>query len=396
MNVRTRIASVLLLAGLIVPAFGSQSDPGDCDPFCPVEPVGCVDPNPEGCIVSGCPDGQECRTVTAQCIPSQCWCNPWFGTWECTDDCDGGVCLDIEPEDPPEDPEDPGSSCEGANPEGCALAGCPPRHVCATEGVPCVPSVCECHEETGQWLCSDDCGGGICVPEPPACPGTNPQGCLEGDCPVGEHCVQHLGVCLPSLCTCHEETGQWLCADDCGGGVCEPIPEACPGPNPQGCVNTGCPDGLECTQELGACVPSVCTCHEDSGVWLCSTDCGGGVCTAPDIPCEGENPQGCASTGCPDGEHCMVLPDVCVPSYCSCDTALGTWRCTLDCHGGTCVPEEEVCDGPNPQGCVTTGCPDGQLCDFPEGLCVPSRCECDEDSGQWICTDDCNGGVCGG
>ena len=34
----------------------------------------------------------------------------------------------------------------------------------------------------------------------------------------------------------------------------------------------------------------------------------------------------------------VVLPDDCVPSSCFCDDNSGVWGCTEDCGGGTCVP----------------------------------------------------------
>ncbi|WP_437735549.1 leucine-rich repeat domain-containing protein [Sorangium sp. So ce1335] len=106
--------------------------------------------------------------------------------------------------------------------------------------------------------------------------------------------------------------------------------------------------------------------------------------------CRGPDPTGCKTQGCPAGQTCV--DEGCAPSSCECDPATGTWYCTDDCGGGTCVPDEPACRGPNPAGCKAQGCPAGQTC-VDEG-CTPSSCECDPATGTWYCTDDCGGGTC--
>jgi hypothetical protein len=59
-----------------------------------------------------------------------------------------------------------GGACEGPNPAGCAANACPPNAVCDTT-IGCLPSQCDCVD--GQWACTDDCGGGVCVPVGPEC-----------------------------------------------------------------------------------------------------------------------------------------------------------------------------------------------------------------------------------
>jgi hypothetical protein len=51
----------------------------------------------------------------------------------------------------------------GASPAGCARTGCGEGMVCDRR-VQCVPSSCGCDPQTGQWTCTSDCGGGVCVP----------------------------------------------------------------------------------------------------------------------------------------------------------------------------------------------------------------------------------------
>jgi hypothetical protein len=53
------------------------------------------------------------------------------------------------------------STCSTQNPAGCAASACPPNAVCDTS-IGCKPSQCTC--SGGGWTCTDDCGGGVCVP----------------------------------------------------------------------------------------------------------------------------------------------------------------------------------------------------------------------------------------
>ncbi len=50
------------------------------------------------------------------------------------------------------------------NPAGCKSKGCPSGMVCDTKQS-CIPSACGCDPATGNWTCTADCGGGMCVPE---------------------------------------------------------------------------------------------------------------------------------------------------------------------------------------------------------------------------------------
>ena len=54
-----------------------------------------------------------------------------------------------------------------------------------------------------------------------------------------------------------------------------------------------------------------------------------------------------------------------------------------------------ICEDPNPAGCFTTGCQENYDCvDDSEYYCEPSFCDCDQSTGEWYCTEDCNGGTC--
>ena len=81
-------------------------------------------------------------------------------------------------------------------------------------------------------------------------------------------------------------------------------------------------------------------------------NCDGGVCDCMGLPnaicnngecdlvyCYEQNPSGCYVSGCDDGYVCVDDPNNCVPSSCFCDDSVfgGSWICTEDCGGGTCV-----------------------------------------------------------
>lgn len=125
--------------------------------------------------------------------------------------------------------------------------------------------------------------------------------------------------------------------------------------------------------------------------------CEGGLCALQEVhECTDPNPQGCKEdVDCGDEEICKVIDGECFPSTCICDTASGAWICTDDCVG-TCVEgSSSPCEGPNPQGCINTGCPEGQTCDQSQGN-KPSNCNCSEatDPPNWNCTKDSGGGIC--
>jgi len=52
----------------------------------------CMDNNPAGCYETGCDEGYECIQNPNDCVPSQCYCDGFYGDWFCTEDCGGGTC----------------------------------------------------------------------------------------------------------------------------------------------------------------------------------------------------------------------------------------------------------------------------------------------------------------
>ena len=242
---------------------------------------------------------------------------------------------------------------------------------------------------------------GVCVPDNQRCEEPDPSlTCRTTGCDDGFRCEElPLTVCVPSECFCDPESGEWICTDDCRAPMgCVPQTLSCEGPNPAiTCRQTGCTDDLECRPSgEDGCVPSLCGCDGQTGQWICTEDCGQMVaCLPPETTCEGPNPAiTCHQTGCTDDLECRPSgADGCVPSACGCDGASGQWICTADCgQMVACLPPETTCEGPNPAlTCETTGCPTGTECRVTgEDGCVPSRCKCDEGSDQWRCTRDCH------
>ncbi|HEY8379426.1 MAG TPA: hypothetical protein VIK91_23200 [Nannocystis sp.] len=58
--------------------------------------------------------------------------------------------------------------------------------------------------------------------------------------------------------------------------------------------------------------------------------------------CAGFQQPGCVHTGCPEGQVCRIGVE-CVPTLCSCDPETGQSLCSLDCEGGTCVDGTRDC-----------------------------------------------------
>ncbi|MEZ4221618.1 MAG: hypothetical protein R3B13_11875 [Polyangiaceae bacterium] len=55
--------------------------------------VPCGDPNPAGCVQTGCDTGFICNTEVTACAPSGCTCDSKTKQWACLPDCGGGVCT---------------------------------------------------------------------------------------------------------------------------------------------------------------------------------------------------------------------------------------------------------------------------------------------------------------
>ena len=115
-----------------------------------------------------------------------------------------------------------------------------------------------------------------------------------------------------------------------------------------------------CGEGLGACYYSVNDFYDSSAIdslveeWI-DQNCMEGVCDCLGVPsavcnegicdttyCEEANPAGCFQTGCDEGYECIDYFEIdeqnCIPSSCSCDVFIGDWICIEDCNGGICYP----------------------------------------------------------
>jgi len=204
------------------------------------------------------------------------------------------------------------------------------------------------------------CGlGGI----PQACTGPDPDGCFGWKslpaCPQGQSCVD--GSCACDL-PCRQ--GETICGP--GGGLV-----ACDGQDENGCLSwsleRACPPGQSC--QAGACV-----CDEpcQAGDALCGPGDGVITCTGPDA-------DGCtawaAERACPGGQLCSEGDCACLEP---CQP--GQVRCGPDGGLTTCLPPEPG------QGCARFGpeqaCPAGQVC-------LAGECTCPEACllGETMCAD---------
>ena len=353
----------------------------------------CEGDNPAGCKNSGCAEGETCA-FGLECTPSVCFCDGLTGEWLCTKDCGGGTCV----------PDEPVGICEEPSPEACEPGGCDEGYVCDLS-VGCSPSVCHCVDIDGEglWNCTKDCVPGLCVPEEPIdlCADFEAPGCVQSGCDEGFVCDTSEG-CVPSACGCDPETGMVMCTADCGGGTCVPEDgggeDLCEDFVAPGCVQSGCEAGYVCDLTI-ACVPSLCGCDPETGDVFCTMDCGGGTCVPEepvDAECEEPNPQACKPGECGEGYICDLTIG-CEPSSCHCVELEGEghWNCTKDCVTGVCVPEEveDLCEDFEQPGCKQSGCEEGFVCDTTVG-CVPTSCGCDPETGDVFCTEDCGGGTC--
>lgn len=81
-------------AGGVCPDWCPPGDPSCCFGGNRCGVSGCEGSSyPAGCVATGCPYGSVCSTDTEFCTPSSCFCEPELGTFACTADCGGGVCI---------------------------------------------------------------------------------------------------------------------------------------------------------------------------------------------------------------------------------------------------------------------------------------------------------------
>ncbi|MDX2011701.1 MAG: hypothetical protein SFW67_15990 [Myxococcaceae bacterium] len=301
-----------------------------------------------------CGPGRACLRDPNQCNPSACGCDPATGDIICTEDCGGGFCGVA-----PVDAGAPDAGvCVGFRPPCASDSQCLRGEACVRNPGICQPSACACGP-TG-IVCTSDCGGGVCqardagastdagTPDGGFCVGFIPPCSNDAMCGPGNRCVRDPNQCTPSACGCDPSSGSIACTADCGGGVCRPqAPDAgaCVGFEPPCSSNAMCGPGRVCRRDPSQCVPSACGCDATTGAIFCTSDCGGGTCTAttdagtPDAGlCAAFDPPCSSNAQCRAGTTCRAPPNACTPSACGCDPSTGNITCTADCGGRRCLP----------------------------------------------------------
>ncbi|MDH5670854.1 MAG: MopE-related protein [Myxococcales bacterium] len=344
-----------------------------------------LDDDCDGVVDDGIPVNDPCGTDVGECQPGLLVC-----------DAGGLVCKGgVEPIDELCDGLD--NDCDGITDESLSL------------GDACGSDVGECAQ--GAWACVS--GDEVCVGE--VTPGLETCDCLDNDCdgevdegtnselcPGGSSCV----MCQCALpCSERGEFGtscpQGKAAVDVDGS-CYCVGRQCEQADCAG--ETIEVDGaVQCAPEqadVGSCV-----CKQNE----CTFRCNGVVCSAGLVcdPTDGKcKAQSCllSQFACGAGEYCNPAsggcePDPCASAGCGSDQACRDGSCFascafLDCGGGeVCMAGEcavdrcaasacdtgTVCD-PNtsacvlPDDCFKAGCADGFVCDPLGGGCQPDPC----------------------
>jgi hypothetical protein len=204
------------------------------------------------CYDGPLPDGTSCQPQDACKIDGACTAGL----------CDGSA-IDCDDDDP------------------CTEDTCDPVTGCSYGEVHPDCGDLECGENACGYFCGTcpdktTCEEGICIPTYP-CADFEQPGCTQDGCDEGFTCDTSVG-CVPSACSCDPETGDTICTADCGGGTCVPDGgDPCADFKQPGCIDAGCDDGFVCGPSIG-CVPSACSCDPETGTTICTADCSGGTC----------------------------------------------------------------------------------------------------------------------
>jgi hypothetical protein len=149
--------------------------------------------------------------------------------------------------------------CDEFVPPGCVQSGCPENKMCDTqEG--CNPSSCDCDPQTGDVICTPDCGGGTCVCAKPDCDiacefgfETDEDGCEICQCKQAPGCAcdsdDDCVKASPGCCSCNMGGTEVAIAKACIDQL-----EKCPLP-PDEVV---CPAVYKCTDAQAVCVQGAC------------------------------------------------------------------------------------------------------------------------------------------
>lgn len=77
----------------------------------------------------------------------------------------------------------------------------------------CMQWVCDCSAEPYAQCIDETCTSAYCMSD-------NPAGCYQTGCNEGYECLDDTNYCVPSTCGCDGFYGDWICTEDCGGGTC--------------------------------------------------------------------------------------------------------------------------------------------------------------------------------
>lgn len=149
--------------------------------------------------------------------------------------------------------------CDDFVPPGCVQSGCPDNKMCDTEEG-CNPSSCDCDPQTGDVICTADCGGGTCVCAKPDCDiacefgfEKDEDGCEICQCKQGPDCgCDSDDDCVktsPGCCSCNMGGKEVAVAKACIDQL-----EKCPLPPDE----VFCPAVYLCTDAQATCVQGAC------------------------------------------------------------------------------------------------------------------------------------------
>ena len=322
----------------------------------------------------GCSDDASCSFGTV-CIGGSCQVLDCNGNGDCLNG--NQACLDLGGES--------GKVCAAPVECGCVLCAlCPIGEVCslgqcldptACADPPCVGDACTVKEDCGA---DQECVDGACTAIPTVCS-------VEAPCPGEEVCVD--GVCQVVGAECSATAP---CPDGqvCDSGECRLcVGEEC-GPTPGDCTVDGCEAGHTCNEETKLCEESTvtpplagaceaCTDAASCGdYWKCAPLTSGLACLPPcashnDCPsgwackssaCEPQHLHcnGCVATGCADGEACNMSSGECQAALAPCATCVDDSECGTD---AACItfPEGDLCA---PRCAGGASCIQGSVCEL--------------------------------
>jgi hypothetical protein len=150
----------------------------------------CTDPDPRGCVVLGCGEGEECVESGAEgCSPSACSCDEESGTWQCTADCGPMfACQPIQEELCPDEVPIGGECDPSLDDLECSWG----TETCCGQTNP--STVCTCG--SGNWACLatdacfiQSCEGRTCEEQSDCQGGGVLTSCIDGVCVQADNCT---------------------------------------------------------------------------------------------------------------------------------------------------------------------------------------------------------------